>query len=179
MKELTGESFAEMLTLCSQHSHFKVGIIFDKRHIMSEFLADIKEIGSIPGISKSRVNKDYGRFEFYNGSIIEVLPYRAEELRARNTAFLNGEHYERRFNQVLYHFVDDMTEDIRNMIRVSTVSYVTDEENAAKDAVLFAAKFGMMNEVSKIKDELRQMEDDTSEELDNFLGEFKVSENRE
>ena len=167
MKELTGESFAEMLTLCSQHSHFKVGIIFDKRHIMSEFLADIKEIGSIPGISKSRVNKDYGRFEFYNGSIIEVLPCRAEELR------------ERRFNQVLYHFVDDMTEDIRNTIRVSTVSYVTDEENAAKDAVLFAAKFGMMNEVSKIKDELRQMEDDTSEELDNFLGEFKVSENRE
>lgn len=167
MKELTGESFAEMLTLCSQHSHFKVGIIFDKRHIMSEFLADIKEIGSIPGISKSRVNKDYGRFEFYNGSIIEVLPCRAEELR------------ERRFNQVLYHFVDDMTEDIRNTIRVSTVSYVTDEENAAKDAVLFAAKFGMMNEVSKIKDELRQVEDDTSEELDNFLGEFKVSENRE
>ena len=156
-----------MLTLCSQHSHFKVGIIFDKRHIMSEFLADIKEIGSIPGISKSRVNKDYGRFEFYNGSIIEVLPCRAEELR------------ERRFNQVLYHFVDDMTEDIRNTIRVSTVSYVTDEENAAKDAVLFAAKFGMMNEVSKIKDELRQVEDDTSEELDNFLGEFKVSENRE
>lgn len=167
MKELTGESFAEMLTLCSQHSHFKVGIIFDKRHIMSEFLADIKEIGSIPGISKSRVNKDYGRFEFYNGSIIEVLPCRAEELR------------ERRFNQVLYHFVDDMTEDIRNTIRVSTVSYVTDEENAAKDAVLFAAKFGVMNEVSKIKDELRQVEDDTSEELDNFLGEFKVSENRE
>ena len=167
MKELTGESFAEMLTLCSQHSHFKVGIIFDKRHIMSEFLADIKEIGSIPGISKSRVNKDYGRFEFYNGSIIEVLPCRAEEL------------HECRFNQVLYHFVDDMTEDIRNTIRVSTVSYVTDEENAAKDAVLFAAKFGMMNEVSKIKDELRQMEDDTSEELDNFLGEFKVSENRE
>ena len=167
MKELTGESFAEMLTLCSQHSHFKVGIIFDKRHIMSEFLAGIKEIGSIPGISKSRVNKDYGRFEFYNGSIIEVLPFRAEELR------------ERRFNQVLYHFVDDMTEDIRNTIRVSTVSYVTDEENAAKDAVLFAAKFGMMNEVSKIKDELRQVEDDTSEELDNFLGEFKVSENRE
>lgn len=167
MKELTGESFAEMLTLCSQHSHFKVGIIFDKRHIMSEFLADIKEIGSIPGISKSRVNKDYGRFEFYNGSIIEVLPCRAEEL------------HERRFNQVLYHFVDDMTEDIRNTIRVSTVSYVTDEENAAKDAVLFAAKFGMMNEVSKIKDELKQMEDDTSEELDNFLDEFKVSENRE
>ena len=167
MKELTGESFAEMLTLCSQHSHFKVGIIFDKRHIMSEFLAGIKEIGSIPGISKSRVNKDYGRFECYNGSSIEVLPCRAEELR------------ERRFNQVLYHFVDDMTEDIRNTIRVSTVSYVTDEENAAKDAVLFAAKFGMMNEVSKIKDELRQVEDDTSEELDNFLGEFKVSENRE
>ena len=167
MKELTGESFAEMLTLCSQHSHFKVGIIFDKRHIMSEFLADIKEIGSIPGISKSRVNKDYGRFEFYNGSIIEVLPCRAEELRRR------------RFNQVLYHFVDDMTEDIRNTLRVSTVSYVTDEEHAAKDAVLFAAKFGMMNEVSKIKDELKQMEDDaSSKELDSFLDEFKVSDNR-
>ena len=161
MKELTGESFAEMLTLCSQHSHFKVGIIFDKRHIMSEFLADIKEIGSIPGISKSRMNKYYGRFEFYNGSIIEAFMYRAEEFHGR------------RFNQVLYHFADDMTDDIRNTIRVSTVSYVTDEENAAKDAVLFAAKFGMY------KDKLKHMEDDTSEELDNFLSEFKVSENRE
>jgi hypothetical protein len=134
---------------------------------MSEFLAGIKEIGSIPGISKSRVNKDYGRFEFYNGSIIKVLPCRAKEL------------HERRFNQVLYHFVDDMTEDIRNTLRVYTASYVTDEENAAKDAVLFAAKFGMMNEVSRIKDKLRQMEDDTpSEELDSFLDEFKVSDNR-
>lgn len=156
MKELTSESFAEMLTLCSQHSNFKVGIVFDKKQVMEEFITDIKEIGEIPGVSRMRRFSGYVLLEFYNGSSVEIIPSRTDLIRGR------------KYNQVLFHFVREMTEDTRNELRVTTIS-----------AVLFATKFGMMNEVSKIKDELRQMEDDTSEELDNFLGEFKVSENRE
>ena len=167
MKELTGESFAEMLTLCSQHSNFKVGIVFDKKQVMEEFITDIKEIGEIPGVSRMRHSSGYALLEFYNGSSVEIIPSRTDLIRGR------------KYNQVLFHFVREMTEDARNELRATTISYVTDETKTATDAVLFATKFGMMNEVSKIKDELRQMEDDTSEELDNFLGEFKVSENRE
>lgn len=167
MKELTSESFAEMLTLCSQHSNFKVGIVFDKKKVMEEFITDIKEIGEIPGVSQMRYSSGYALLKLYNGSSVEIILSRANSVRGR------------KYNQVLFHFVREMTEDVRNELRSATISYVTDETKAAADAVLFAAKFGMMNEVSKIKDELRQMEDDTSEELDNFLGEFKVSENRE
>ena len=167
MKELTGESFAEMLTLCSQHSNFKVGIVFDKKQVMEEFITDIKEIGEIPGVLRMRHSSGYALLEFYNGSSVEIIPNRADSIRGR------------KYNQVLFHFVREMTEDARNELRATTISYVTDETKTATDAVLFATKFGMMNEVSKIKDELRQMEDNTSEELDNFLGEFKVSENRE
>ena len=167
MKELTSESFAEMLTLCSQHSNFKVGIVFDKKQVMEEFITDIKEIGEIPGVSRMRYSSGYALLELYNGSSVEIILSRANSVRGR------------KYNQVLFHFVREMTEDVRNELRSATISYVTDETKMATDAVLFATKFGMMNEVSKIKDELRQMEDDTSEELDNFLGEFKVSENRE
>ena len=167
MKELTSESFAEMLTLCSQHSNFKVGIVFDKKQVMEEFITDIKEIGEIPGVSRMRRFSGYVLLEFYNGSSVEITTSRTDLIRGR------------KYNQVLFHFVKEMTGDMDARLRSAIISYTTNEENVAKDAVLFAAKFGMMNEVSKIKDELRQMEDDTSEELDNFLGEFKVSENRE
>ena len=167
MKELTSESFAEMLTLCSQHSNFKVGIVFDKKQVMEEFITDIKEIGEIPGVSRMRHSSGHALLEFYNGSSVEIIPNRADSIRGR------------KYNQVLFHFVREMTEDVRNELRSTTISYVTDETKAATDAVLFATRFGMMNEISKIKDELKQIEDDTSEELDNFLGEFKVSENRE
>lgn len=167
MKELTGESFAEMLTLCSQHSNFKVGIVFDKKQVMEEFITDIKEIGEIPGVSRMRQSSGYALLEFYNGSSVEIIPSRTDLIRGR------------KYNQVLFHFAREMTEDARNELRATTISYVTDETKTATDAVLFAAKFGMMNEVSKIKDELKQMEDDTSsEELDSFLDEFKVSDNR-
>lgn len=167
MKELTGESFAEMLTLCSQHSNFKVGIVFDEKKVMNSFITDIKEFGEIPGVLQMMYSSGYALLKFYNGSSVEIILSRANSVRGR------------KYNQVLFHFVREMTEDVRNELRSTTISYMTDETKAATDVVLFAAKFGMMNEVSKIKDELKQMEDDTSEELNNFLDELKVSENRE
>ena len=170
MRELTASTLGEAMTLCSQHADYSVYIVFDKRSRLKEFIDDIKEIGTAPGIKRSVVKNDYAEFRFYNDSVIRV-DYLSEQ-RLRGV----------RCNNVLVSSVDELSGDEKMTLRQMERPYRSTEEQNLRDAVLFATEFGALDAVERMKSEPwkpTESEDESSEELDEFLSEFTVSENRE
>ena len=166
MRELTETTLGEAFTLCSQHSGYRVCIMFDDRYRLNDFVHNLKEIGNIPGIIHITRRSGSTKLIFYNNSVISI---KCIELNRRGV----------KCNSALFSAVRELTDDEKVCIRAMELPYHSSEAQSARDAVLFATEFGALSAVERMKSEINQTqpsEDDSSEELDEFLNGFKVSE---
>lgn len=165
MQSLTPQTFAEAMTLCGENSHYKAGIIFDKREAMVEFISELREIGNIPSVRRAITRRtDYGRLEFFNGSVIEIIPGTEVNLRGR------------RYNQVIASGVFDR--ELRSRLEYMTVPYRTTASMAEQfvDAALFGMRSRQQTQWATTEADLpADTSDETSEELDAFLDSFSVN----
>lgn len=166
MQSLTSQTFTEAMTLCCEHNHYKVCVVFDNREAMIEFIAELREIGNIPNVRRAIVRRtDYGRLEFFNGSIIEIIIGRENSLRGRKC------------NQLIVSGV--FGREIQPYMKQMIVPYRATESTQERiiDAALFGLRTRQKTAWESSNDDLpAEHFEESSEELDAFLDSFAVSE---
>lgn len=165
MQSLTSQTFAEAMTLCGEHNHYKACVVFDTREAMIEFIAELREIGDIPNVRRAITRRtDYGRLEFFNGSVLEIIPGTENNLRGR------------RCNQLIASGVFDR--ELQAYMERIIVPYRATESTTERffDAALFGMRARQKTVwASSNDDSLAEPFEETSEELDAFLNSFAVS----
>lgn len=165
MQSLTSQTFAEAMTLCGEHIHYKVCVVFDTRESMIEFIAELRKIGNIPNVRRAITRRtDYGRLEFFNGSILEIIPGTENNLRNR------------RCNQLIVSGVFDR--ELQEYMERIIVPYRTTESTAEQffNTALFGMRAQQKTDWVSSNDNLPvEPFEETSEELDAFLDSFTVS----
>lgn len=165
MQSLTPETFEEAMTLCGENSHYKACVVFADRKAMIEFIAKLKEIGNIPNVRRAVTRRtDYGRLEFFNGSVLEILPATEANIRGKKC------------NQLIV--TGGFDHEAQSRLTMMTVPYRSAEYGA--ESIFDAALFGLRSRQQTawdISDEAPQIEIDTepSEALDAFLDSFSVN----
>lgn len=72
------------MKLCSEHNHYKVCVVFDTRKAMIEFIEELIKIGDIPDVGRVITRRTvYGRYKFFNGSVLEIITVTENNLRGR------------------------------------------------------------------------------------------------
>lgn len=164
MQNLTPQTFTEAMTLCSENSNYKAGIIFDTKRAMITFIAELREIGNIPNVRRAITRRtDYGRLEFFNGSVIEIIDGNEVNLRGR------------RYNQVIASGVFDR--ETQRRMEYMSVPYRNTASAAEQffDAALFGMRARQKTQWSTTEEDLPTDQlDEASEELDAFLDRFAV-----
>lgn len=166
MQMLTPEIFTEALTLCSEYVNYRTGIIFDNRNTMKEFIDTLRSIGHIPNVRRAITRRaDYGRLEFFNGSIIEIILGTEDTLRGR------------RYNQIITSGVFD--EDLYKQIGCMSLLY--QDVVPINEKIFNTALFGMRARqhtkwVSSDAEERLSTEqtNEASQELEAFLDSFAI-----
>lgn len=165
MKSLTSQTFAEAMTLCSKCRHYKVCVVFDNRSAMTEFLDELREVGNIPNVKRAITRRtDYGRLEFFNGSMIEIIPGTESNIRDRkcNRIITSGA------------FDREFLARIERMVFPRRISATVDERPFN---VEFDIHFRNQTEwVLSEDDSLAESFNDGSEELDTFLDSFIINQ---
>ena len=165
MQNLTPETLAEAMTLCSENSHYKACVVFADRNSMIEFIAELRKAGNIPNVRRAVTRRtDYGRLEFFNGSILEVLPATESNLRGKkcNQLIVSG----------------GFSHEIQSRLTMMIFPYRPSEYGTER--VYDAALFGLRSRQPtnwEISEDISQIEIDTepSEALDAFLNSFAVN----
>lgn len=164
MRSLTSQTFAEAMTLCGENSHYKVCVVFANREAMIEFIAELREIGNIPNVGRAITRRmDYGRLEFFNGSVLEIIPCTENDIRGRrcNQLIASGI-----FDRELQAYMEKIVVPYR-----ATVSM----EEQFFDTALFSMRSRQQtNWVSSNDDSF--VTDESSEELDAFLDSFTINQ---
>lgn len=167
MQSLTSQNFAEAMTLCNENSCYFVCIVFANRKEMTEFIAALKEVGNIPGVRRVLTRRaDYGRLEFFNGSILEIIPSTEDNIRGRrcNQLITSGD-----FSRKAQAYMEGIIFPYR-----ATVSAEAQFFNTA----LFNTRSRQQTEWVSLKDDsFTESVDEVSEELDSFLDSFIVNQN--
>lgn len=165
MQNLTSQTFTEAMTLCSENSNYKAGIIFDTEKAMVDFIAELREVGNIPNVRRALTRRtDYGRLEFFNGSVLEIIPGTEVNLRGR------------RYNQVIASGVFDR--ELLKRMEYMTVPYRTTASFSEQffDAALYSMRARQKTQWATTDADLpTDSLDETSEELDAFLDSFSVN----
>ena len=165
MQSLTSQTLAEAMTLCGENSHYKVCIVFDSRRAMTEFLTELRGIGNIPNVGRAITRRtDYGRLEFFNGSVIEIIPGTENNIRGK------------RCNQLIISGIFDR--ELLTHIERMVVPYRNNESATERffDTALFDMRSRQHTDwVLSNDDSLTEPFEETSEELDAFLSSFAVS----
>lgn len=165
MQSLTPDTFAEALTLCSEHNHYKACVVFARKDAMVEFLAELREIGNIPNVRRAVTRRtDYGRLEFFNGSMIEIFTATESNIRGRKC------------NQLITSGVFDA--DVESRFMTMMIPYKTE---VSRESLFDAALFGLRSKQQtawESSNEAVQVETEveTSTELDAFLDSFSTIE---
>lgn len=166
MQDLTPQTFAEALTLCGENTHYKACIIFENREAMNEFITEVRGIGNIPNVRRAITRgTDYGRLEFFNGSVLEII-------LATESNFLG-----RRCNQLIASgiFDGELTARMERMVVPYTVTELATEQFF--DTALFSMRSQQQTIwVSSNGDLCIEPFEETSEELDEFLDSFVINE---
>lgn len=165
MQSLTSQTFAEAMTLCAENSHYKACIVFDNRDSMTGFIAELRTIGNIPNVRRAITRRtDYGKLEFFNGSVLEIIPGIENNFRGR------------RYNQLITSGVFDR--ELLALMDRMIVPYRNTEPAAERffDTALFGMRSRQKTDwLASNDDSLAEPFEETSEELDAFLDSFAVS----
>lgn len=163
MKRLSSQTFADAMMLCSKNSHYKVCVVFDDRSAMTEFLDELREAGNIPNVRRAITHRtDYGRLDFFNGSMIEIIPGTASNIRSR------------RCNRIITSGDFDM-EILAHMERIE----LPHRRNMLVDESPFYIGMPHLNRTNWVLSEdtsLAESFDDGSKELDTFLDSFIIDQ---
>ncbi|MDE6149880.1 MAG: hypothetical protein K2F81_07290 [Ruminococcus sp.] len=134
---------------------------------MIEFLEELREIGNIPNVRRAITRRtDYGRLEFFNGSILEIIPGTVTNIRGK------------RCNQLIVSGVFDR-ELLSQMERI-IVPYRSTESSAERffNTALFGARSRHQTDWVLSKDNsVAESFEEASKELDAFLDSFTVNQN--
>lgn len=148
MHILTPESLAGILTICSENDHYKACIAFDDRNSMNEFVSEINAIDEIPNVrGVISFVMDYGKLEFLNGSVIEIIIATENNLRGK------------RYNQIV--IAGDFKRELLSYLQSIVIPY--------KHTMSFEHEYESIWLIN-------QEEPESSEELNTFLSSFVINE---
>lgn len=166
MWSLSSQTFADAMMLCSKNSCYKVCVVFDDRSAMTEFLDELREAGNIPNVRRAITRRtDYGRLEFFNGSMIEIIPGTENNICGK------------RCNQLITSGVFDreFLACMERMVCLYRRNVLVDELPFNPD-LIGMPHTNRTNWVLSEDTSLAESFDDGSEELDTFLDSFIIDQ---
>ena len=169
MEVLNNNSLCEALVRCNDNKNYKAIIAFENLENASDFASELSELhktAHIPGVDKVLVSKHYSipsRINFKNGSRIEVITMDESNIRGG-----------RKCNEVIYEDRIDITNNyVRGLLRSMLVpyrrgAYESMDGHPTTDA---ARMIDGLRKYERYKEAAQR-----SEELDEFLGSFSITE---
>ena len=165
MQSLTLGALVEAMALCCKNINYKVCIVFASRSAMLEFIAELRKAGRIPNVRRAiTCRTDCARLDFFNGSVIEILPMTESNLRGKKC------------NRLIVSGVSN--DEVQRRLEMMLFPYRSDEYGTER--VSNAALLGLRSQKKttwQVSDEALPIETETeqSEALDAFLDSFVVN----
>ena len=167
MEVLNNTSLYEALVRCNDNKNYKVIIVFEKLKNALDFayeLSDMQKTVHIPGVDKVFVSKSHipSRINFINGSRIELITMTESNIRGRKC------------NEVIYESGIDITKNgVCGLFRNMLVPYICGayESMDGRPTTEAARMIDGLRKYERYKEAAQR-----SEELDEFLGSFSITE---
>lgn len=175
MEKLTTVSFSHMLEECNRNSRYRGMIVFHSPQDIKEFIDSLTNLYNqtpIPGIKIFKQRLNSGTIEFLNGSIINLILADTDTRGHRANLILVDE---------------DIDESTKRNVEKFLAEYITPFSDDEADAELadtiykyMVAQlpsyvgFGIPDRIARIRDTDNSNGEKTTDELDNFLNEFKI-----
>lgn len=167
MEVMSDFSLYKTLLRCNDNRNYKAIIVFEKLADVVDFayaLAEMHRTTPIPGVAKVFVSKNHAasRIDFYNGSRIELITPTESNVRGRKC------------HEVIYESEVDITDGcVRGLLQSMLVTYRCGAYESMDGRPLTNASIMIdgLRQYERYKDATQH-----SEELDDFLGSFSITE---